>query len=186
MGQSLCGCLSGWSTHKNSFLPEDAFKDMLQCTEVRLQSLNLENCGQYLPTIEKAKVLKVVDGKTFIVGTYIDGSPYKFYFHLNNVNTPELHTNNEKEAAMILQIMMEELLSNQIVDLKIEKYDMCGGLIGDIMINKTYLSDWLLSRNLVLSFTEKKNKVKRQSLIENYKENPTVYNLFHLNSNEQH
>lgn len=133
----------------------------------RLNSLTLENCEDFCPNFSYGKVIKVYDGDTITVGTYLSNSniAYQFQVRLMGVDTPELRTRDkiEKQAGLFVRDRLRELLMEQIVKIDIEGMDKYGRILGNIYVsnigddNTTYLhvNQWLLDNNYAYPYQGK-------------------------------
>jgi endonuclease YncB( thermonuclease family) len=105
-----------------------------------LSTISLKDCSIYMPSITFAKVVKVYDGDTITIATYLDDlksqqSPYKFSLRLYGIDTPELRSSSdiEKKAGYFVKQKLEERILGKIVKVKLhDKYDKYGRLLGYI------------------------------------------------------
>jgi endonuclease YncB( thermonuclease family) len=146
--------------------PEEKTDVVSQDVDVNVEKIKLSDCIIYMPPIKKARVVKVYDGDTITIGTYLYGShdlqnssnypaskttsksipkPYKFSLRLYGVDTPELRTSNEieKQAGYLVKKKLEEYILHKTVEVELmDKYDKYGRLLGFIYLFPDISDHW--------------------------------------------
>ena len=120
----------------------------------KLNRLSLENCPRFIPSFRWAKVIKVYDGDTITLGTWIHGSSFSFSFRLARIDTPELRTSNpeEKEQGYTVRNILRTMILNKIVLIDNISYDKYGRLLGEVFLGSTNINSWLLENNYARSY----------------------------------
>lgn len=105
----------------------------------------------------EAKVVDIYDGDTVKIVfkcAELNKKYYKWNCRINNVDTPEIRTKNEKEKEYAIQIRdkLRELMLNKIVTVTCGKFDKYGRLLVDIFIKDENdevinVSNWLIENN---------------------------------------
>lgn len=112
--------------------------------------------------IIRAKVSRVIDGDTIeIVFLHGEKVPMKICIRIIGVDTPEKRTRDllEKEAAFKVRDIVEEWISLNSVKAVFYEWDKFGGrIVGDIIVQKRYLSEFLLTNNYAHPYTGKRKK----------------------------
>jgi len=124
----------------------------------------------HLGEIVPAKVMSVYDADTITVVYNINNnpvSPFVINVRLSGIDAPEKKTLNEleKKASHLLTEFVSNKLLNKIINLNIKGWDKYGGrIVGNISLDGEFedksMNDWLLSKNLVKSFSGKTKKDK--------------------------
>lgn len=94
------------------------------------------------------KVIKVYDGDTCQINTYIQNDIFRFNVRLHGYDSPELKSNNliEESYAKVSKKVLNELIMNKIVLLKCFNFDKYGRILCKIYINNN-LDNTLLEVN---------------------------------------
>jgi endonuclease YncB( thermonuclease family) len=128
----------------------------------RLNKVTYNDCKPYIPDIQYGKVIKVYDGDTITVACILknDKTVYRFPVRLNGIDCPELNSRDidEKHVAIIAQDILSNLVMNKFVKLLNVKHDKYGRILADVYINKTNLSEFMLSKRLAVPYYGKKKK----------------------------
>ena len=85
------------------------------------------------------KVVKVYDGDTCQINTYINTQIHRFNVRLDGYDSPELKSTNliEESYAKVSKKVLSELIMDKIVLLKCSDFDKYGRILGRIYINNT-------------------------------------------------
>lgn len=85
------------------------------------------------------KVIRVHDPDTITVIFEYNGNLYKKNLRLNGVDAPELHSTNKKEADLCKagQKVLADLTLNQIIKIKMGKFDKYGRILSSIFTYDT-------------------------------------------------
>lgn len=113
----------------------------------------------YIPPITTGKVIKVYDGDTITIATYIHGlkQPYRFSIRLSGIDTPELRTANETEKEYA--IIIRDKLSSKIMDKTVLVSNIATEKYGRILATVTLkdetqsINDWLLEKKYAVEYT---------------------------------
>jgi endonuclease YncB( thermonuclease family) len=103
--------------------------------------LTYATCKPYLPSFNFAKCVRVYDGDTFHLATFLPSDtckaePVRFSCRLNGVDTPELRTKDtdEKAAAVVARDLVKELILGKVVDVEVQGWDKYGRLLVAVQV----------------------------------------------------
>jgi micrococcal nuclease len=107
-----------------------------------LENITLANCVEFIPPVKSGKVVKVYDGDTITIATYLAigddraSSPvcYKFQVRLNGIDTPEIKgaTAKEKELAKVARDALSDKIMGKVVELRNVSLEKYGRLLADV------------------------------------------------------
>lgn len=124
----------------------------------KLKKLEYKDTEKYIPPVTHGKVIKVYDGDTITIGTYIHNinEPYRFSVRLAGIDAPELRTNDELEKKYGYKVRdkLAEKIFNKIViltDVSTEKY---GRILATVRLvnEKTTINDWMLQNKYAVTY----------------------------------
>lgn len=129
---------------------------------------DLKTIPKYVPEITKGRVIKVYDGDTITIIGYVKNNSklFKFSVRLNNIDCPEIKSKNsadetEYEIAVKAKNYVQDLILNEIVDLKDVNLDKYGRLLANVYFNNQNISDLLLLNKLAVQYSGKTKKVPK-------------------------
>jgi endonuclease YncB( thermonuclease family) len=126
-------------------------------TLVSLETLEYKDTQKFIPPISQGKVIKVYDGDTFTIGTYLAASTistvaskpeaYRFSVRMRGIDSPEMKTKNahEREAAIKAQTALSMKIKNRVVELKNVAYDKYGRILADVYLEEEHINQWMLN-----------------------------------------
>lgn len=121
-------------------------------------NINSRKVKCFIPDIKYGKVVKIYDGDTITIVSYIPkyNKLYKFKIRLARIDCPELQTKNKIEKK-ISKLAREEVINvvgiNAIITLKNIKIDKYGRLLADIYNKKNIcINDHLLKKRLAIKY----------------------------------
>jgi micrococcal nuclease len=111
----------------------------------------------FVPPIYSGMVIKVYDGDTFTIASKLpyDKSPlYKFSVRLNNIDCPEMKSNdpNEKECAKLAKEELTNLILNKVVSLKNLDNDKYGRILADVFIDNIHINEHMIKKRLAVYY----------------------------------
>lgn len=124
-----------------------------------LDAITYTDTKPYIPPITKGKVIRVYDGDTITIATYIHNikQPYRFSVRLANIDTPELRTTNptEKQFATIIRDKLNLKIMNKTVLLSNVSTEKYGRLLATVTLeNETKsINDWMLEKKYAVEYT---------------------------------
>ena len=131
-------------------------------------NIDYKNIPKYVPEINEGKVINVYDGDTITIAGFVKNNPklFKFSVRLNNIDCPEIKSKKsedktEYEIAVKAKNYVQDLILNEIVNLKNVELDKYGRLLADVYFNNQNISDLLLSNNLAVQYGGKTKKVPK-------------------------
>ena len=105
------------------------------------------NTAPFFPSFTEGKCVKVYDGDTFHVASYVDGKMQRFMIRSWGYDSPELRTKNpkEKEAGIIARDFLANRIMNKIIKIEIkpvkEKYGRNLAIISD---DNGEINQWMI------------------------------------------
>jgi len=127
------------------FWRKDPYKDASWATTV-----------PYVPDVKEGKVIKVYDGDTITIATFVPGSRklYRFSVRLNGIDTPEMKSKNtdEKLLARKAQVVLSEKIMGKVVklnDVSMEKY---GRLLATVVYNDQDINQWMVDEGHAIKY----------------------------------
>jgi endonuclease YncB( thermonuclease family) len=126
--------------NKNTKTISDCFFDGNLTKEELYLLNNLELQEKDIPAFDFigintwAKVLRVLDGDTVVLVIIINSHPYKFSTRLSYIDCAELHSENPTEVAHAHKAAnrLKELIGNNLVYIKCQKWDKFGRLLAEL------------------------------------------------------
>jgi len=134
----------------------------------------------YLPNFTRARVISVYDGDTLTIARkqtlWWKSKVASYKVRLNGIDCPELRGSSEEEKAYATKArdVVQKLVLNKTVKLDIQGYDKYGRLLACVYVNKTNISDHLLSIGLAVPYDGKTKSVV------NWKETYATKNLISM------
>lgn len=126
----------------------------------KLKDVEIHHCKNFVPNIFCAKVVKVYDGDTITIATFLYGEevPYKFSVRLIHVDAPEIRTKNisEKKAALFVTERLKEKILGKLVYITNVTYEKFGRLLANVYLDNedakkdrqdNSINKWLLDNN---------------------------------------
>lgn len=123
-----------------------------ELTDAKEFSLN----GQKL----KGKVVSVYDGDTCKIILPFKGEFFKWNCRLNNIDTPELRTKNEKEKKFgyFVRDKVRNMILNKIIDVECLSFDKYGRLLVNLTNEEINISDYLIENGYAFQYEGKTKK----------------------------
>lgn len=130
-------------------------------------NINSRKIKPFIPNINYGKVVKIYDGDTLTIVTYIPNykNIYKFKIRLARIDCPELKTKNEIEKK-ISKLARDEVFNtvgiNAIIKIKNIKLDKYGRLLADIYNKENVcVNDYLLQKRLAVKYSGQTKNVPK-------------------------
>lgn len=123
-----------------------------------LSSINYSDCEKFIPPIEYGKVIKVYDGDTITIASYLHPTlkdkVYRFSIRLSGIDCAELRTKDkdEKEIGLKARDILSKLVMNKFVRIENKKNDKYGRIIADVYYENINLSEYLIEKNLAVKY----------------------------------
>jgi micrococcal nuclease len=135
------------------------------CCGSKLNIIEYDDTVPFIPEFSKCKVIKVYDGDTITVATFLKGQKqcYRFSVRLRGIDSPEIKTHNldEKKAAINSRDKLYEKILNEIIYLENIGTEKYGRLLADVMFKGENINKWMLDNNLAIAY----DGGKKQSFI---------------------
>ena len=121
------------------------------------KNLSVKNVKPFIPPVTKGRVIQCYDGDTITIAAYLHfrKSPlYKFHVRIFGIDCPEIRASNanEKKVAIIARDLLAEKIMGSIVELKNISLDKYGRLLAVVFFKNESIGDWLLEKNLAVSY----------------------------------
>lgn len=128
-----------------------------------LTNIDYNDTITFIPNINKCKVIKVYDGDTITIGTFLnnDKQCYRFSVRLNGIDCPEIKSKNEKEkeSAILSRDKLSEQILNKIVVLKNISTEKYGRLLADVVYENININQWMLDNKYAIPYDGGKKKL---------------------------
>jgi endonuclease YncB( thermonuclease family) len=117
----------------------------------------------FIPDVSSGYVIKVYDGDTITIAQrlpYSKSPLYRFSVRLAGIDSPEIkgNTEEEKNAAIISQKALEEMILNKNVTIKNVKTEKYGRLLADVYLGDIHLNKWMLDNNYAVPYNGGRKK----------------------------
>ena len=110
----------------------------------------------YIPPVTRGRVIKVYDGDTITIATYVHGLPdlYRFSVRLNGIDCPEMKTKNESEKAVakIAKQCLSDIILGRDVELRDVQLEKYGRLLAEVWCDGVSMNDMLVKERLAVSY----------------------------------
>ena len=120
------------------------------------ENIDWKDTIPYIPPVSRGRVIKVYDGDTITIATYVHGLPdlYRFSVRLNGIDCPEMRTKNESEKAVakLAKQRLSDVILGKDVELhgvRLEKY---GRILAEVWINGVSMNDMLVMERLAVAY----------------------------------
>ena len=120
-----------------------------------MEMLTYADTSPYVPPITAGRVIKVYDGDTLTIGTYIDEKAYRFSVRMKGIDCPEMKGPNAERAKRARDDLIE-LVFHKVITLKDVGYDKYGRILADVYLNDLHVNAWMLERGAVPYFGGKR------------------------------
>lgn len=127
-------------------------------------NINEKELSIFIPSINYGRVIKVYDGDTITIASYLSHDKdklYKFNIRILGVDCPEIKSKNEneKKVAIIARDKLKDLILGKIIELKNLKNDKYGGRYNaNVFIDGLSCSEWLIDNRLAVEYDGGKKK----------------------------
>ena len=113
---------------------------------MELADATYANSEPFVPDLKGGKVVKVYDGDTITVASFIYGKRYRFSVRLNGIDSPELKGGSaeQKHQATISREALSDLIMNKIVTLKNVTTEKYGRILADVFLGDLDVCKWML------------------------------------------
>ena len=130
---------------------------MSAASDPRLEHIQYSDTRIYVPRISSGRVIKVYDGDTITIGTYLQGDDtlYRFSVRLKGIDCPEMRTRNssEKECALLSKAFVADKVMDTVVRLENIELEKYGRLLADVYCtNGECLNDLLCQQRLAVKY----------------------------------
>jgi endonuclease YncB( thermonuclease family) len=127
-------------------------------------NLKFKDIKTFTPLITNGRVIKIYDGDTITIASYIDGLEeaglYRFSVRLIGLDTPEInsHDETEKMAAYKIRDKIHHMIFNELVSIKPIGVDNFGRILANVYHNGNNINKWLLDNKYANIYDGKKKK----------------------------
>ena len=114
----------------------------------------------FICPITSGKVIKVYDGDTITIASYLNSSKkksplYRFSIRLAGIDSAEIRgkTEKEKDLAQKAKTMLSSIIMDKIVTLKNIKTEKYGRILADIYTDDgLHINQWMLDHNYAVPY----------------------------------
>ena len=110
----------------------------------------------YIPPVTHGRVIKVYDGDTITIATYVHGLPdlYRFSVRLNGIDCPEMRAKNEPEKAVakMAQQRLSDIILGRDVELREVQLEKYGRLLAEVWCDGASMNNMLVMERLAVAY----------------------------------
>lgn len=110
-----------------------------------METLTYSDTVPFVPPIQSGRVIKVYDGDTITIGTFIGDTAYRFSVRLRGIDCHEMKGPHAEQAACARDAL-SELVFHKVVTLKDVGYDKYGRILAEIYLEGIHLNTWMLQQ----------------------------------------
>lgn len=129
-------------------------------TAPSMDNITLNDCVEFVPPVSSGKVVKVYDGDTITIATYLtmgeNPNPvcYKFQVRLNCIDTPEIKgpSATEKELAKRARDALSNQIMNKMVELRNVSLEKYGRLLADVYCNGVCMNTYMVDGGYAVTY----------------------------------
>lgn len=123
-----------------------------------LSAVKYEDTVPFLMPITYGKVVKVYDGDTITLASYlpIPNSPlYRFSVRLNGIDTPEIKgkTRTEKDLAQNAKNALSDFILGKVVELRNIANEKYGRILADVYLGPTNVNEWMIENGYAIAYS---------------------------------
>jgi len=116
-----------------------------------------EDTVEFVMPIQYGKVVKVYDGDTITIASYlpIPNSPlYRFSVRLNGIDTPEIKgkTREEKDLALVAKNALSEMILGKVIELRNIENEKYGRILADVYLGPTHINEWMVENKYAVRY----------------------------------
>jgi len=121
------------------------------------RNLNPRNMSKFVPPIHRGRVVKVYDGDTITIGSYLphhNSELFKFSVRLRGIDCPELKTKDKDEKYIAEQArdFIKDIVLDEMVTLKEVDTEKYGRILADVLYKNQSLKDLLLEKRYAVPY----------------------------------
>lgn len=122
-----------------------------------LDAVKYEDTVEFVMPVQYGKVVKVYDGDTITIASYlpIPNSPlYRFSVRLNGIDTPEIKgkTREEKELALTAKNALSEMILGKVIELRNIENEKYGRILADVYLGPTHINEWMVENKYAVRY----------------------------------
>jgi micrococcal nuclease len=141
-------------------------------------NIDYSSAIRFIPPITSGFVIKVYDGDTITIVSHLpyEKSPlYKFSVRLNNIDCPEIRSNNPSEicCAKIARDELTKLILHKVVSLKNVNVEKYGRILADVYLDDLYINEYMIKQHLAVYY-DGGTKQSPNDWMEYYKERSCI------------
>lgn len=130
---------------------------MSEINKMNLEHVKYEDTVSFVVPLKCGKVVKVYDGDTITIASYLpiqDSPLYRFSVRLNGIDTPEIKgkTKAEKDLAMAARNALSDLILGKIVELRNMTNEKYGRILCDIYLGDLHVNAWMIDNNYAVKY----------------------------------
>lgn len=124
---------------------------------MNLENVKYEDTVSFVVPVKYGKVIKVYDGDTLTIASYLpipDSPLYRFSVRLNGIDTPEIKgkTKAEKDLAVVARNALSDLVLGKMVELKNISNEKYGRILCDMYLGELHVNAWMIDHNYAIKY----------------------------------
>jgi hypothetical protein len=116
-----------------------------------MESLTYSDTCPFVPPITAGRVIKIYDGDTFTIGTFLEGKAYRFSVRMRGIDCNELKGPHADKAKMARD-ELSKLMFHKVVVLQQVGYDKYGRILADVYLGDLHVNEWMLTNKYAVPY----------------------------------
>ena len=121
--------------------------------------LTYETTIPFIPPIKNGRVIKIYDGDTITIGTYVYGTAYRFSVRLLGIDTPEMK-GPHKDKAILARDELHQLIFHKNAVLKNVTLEKYGRLLADVYVDGIHVNTWMKEKGHAVEYFGGKKSIE--------------------------
>lgn len=126
-------------------------------SRINLENARYEDTVSFIVPVNYGKVVKVYDGDTLTIASYlpIENSPlYRFSVRLNGIDTPEIKGKSkaEKDLAVAARNALSDLVLGKMVELRNISNEKYGRILCDMYLGDLHVNAWMIDNKYAIKY----------------------------------
>jgi endonuclease YncB( thermonuclease family) len=123
-----------------------------------VDNATFSNCKPFVPKITSGKVVKVYDGDSITVASFLHDDVYRFSIRISGIDCPEITSKIDNKVACIVRDELSTVLLNKVVELNVHGNDKYGRLLADVSVGNTDIGKWLVAKRYAVPYSGRTKK----------------------------
>jgi endonuclease YncB( thermonuclease family) len=116
-----------------------------------MESLTYADTTPYVPPLTTGRVIKIYDGDTITIGTFIENKAYRFSVRMRGIDCHEMKGPHADKAKLARDELIA-LIFHKVVALKNVGYDKYGRILAEVYFNDIHVNAWMLQKEYAVPY----------------------------------